>query len=72
MPQVFNVYCDESCHLDHDHKGVMVLGAIWWSLEKIVIHRQVDATDKQIDQLVCEPYGLREEEIEIVEEACRE
>ena len=25
----FNIYCDESCHLEHDHLGVMVLGAIW-------------------------------------------
>ncbi|MDC6118731.1 DUF3800 domain-containing protein [Serratia rubidaea] len=25
----FNVYCDESCHLQNDHHGVMVLGAVW-------------------------------------------
>ena len=24
-----NVYCEESCHLEHDHQAVMVLGAIW-------------------------------------------
>jgi len=24
----YNIYCDESCHLEHDHKNVMVLGAI--------------------------------------------
>lgn len=24
----FNVYCDESCHLENDHQKVMVLGAI--------------------------------------------
>ena len=29
MPEVFNIYCDESCHLEHDHLGVMVLGAVW-------------------------------------------
>lgn len=23
-----NIYCDESCHLEHDHQSVMVLGAI--------------------------------------------
>ncbi|GAG55725.1 unnamed protein product, partial [marine sediment metagenome] len=34
MTQVFNVYCDESCHLEHDHQDIMVLGAIWCSLEK--------------------------------------
>ena len=26
MTQVFNVYCDESCHLEHDRQKVMVLG----------------------------------------------
>lgn len=29
MPERINIYCDESCHLEHDHLGVMVLGAIW-------------------------------------------
>jgi len=33
--QVFNVYCDESCHLESDHQNVMVLGAIWCPLEKV-------------------------------------
>jgi hypothetical protein len=34
---------------------------------RIKLYRQIDATDKQIDQLVYELYGLREEEIRIVE-----
>lgn len=34
MPQVFNIYCDESCHLENDQQGVMVLGAVWCPLEK--------------------------------------
>ena len=34
MSQVFNIYCDESCHLQHDQQKVMVLGAIWCPLEK--------------------------------------
>jgi hypothetical protein len=34
MPQSYNVYCDESCHLEHDHQGVMVLGAVWCPAEK--------------------------------------
>jgi len=29
MSQTYNVYCDESCHLENDGLGVMVLGAIW-------------------------------------------
>lgn len=28
-PLLYNVYCDESCHLENDGKPVMVLGAIW-------------------------------------------
>ncbi len=34
MSQTFNVYCDESCHLEHDRQRVMVLGAVWCPLEK--------------------------------------
>ena len=37
--------------------------------EKTVPQRQIDATDRQIDQLVYEVYGLADEEIRIVEEA---
>lgn len=25
----YHIYCDESCHILHDHQKVMVLGAIW-------------------------------------------
>lgn len=35
MPQSYNIYCDESCHLEHDHLGVMVLGAAWCNAEKV-------------------------------------
>jgi len=34
MTQVFNIYCDESCHLEHDRQKVMLLGAIWCPFEK--------------------------------------
>lgn len=34
MSEIFNVYCDESCHLEHDHQKAMVLGAIWCPLDK--------------------------------------
>jgi hypothetical protein len=30
----YNVYCDESCHLEHDHQPIMVLGAVWCPTEK--------------------------------------
>ena len=32
-----------------------------------VLQRQIEATDKQIDALVCELYGLTDEEIGVVE-----
>jgi hypothetical protein len=32
-----------------------------------MIQRQIDATDRQIDKLVYELYGLTEDEIKIVE-----
>ena len=35
MGQIFNIYCDESCYLEHDHQEIMVLGAVWCPLEKV-------------------------------------
>jgi len=37
--------------------------------EKDVIQRQIDATDRTIDNLVYDLYGLTDDEIKIVEEA---
>lgn len=34
MSPIFNIYCDESCHMEHDHQKVMVLGAVWCLLER--------------------------------------
>lgn len=34
MSETFNIYCDESCHLENDRQKAMVLGAIWCPLEK--------------------------------------
>jgi len=33
MGTVYNIYCDESCHLEHDRQEVMVLGAVWCPLQ---------------------------------------
>jgi len=30
----YNIYCDESCHLENDHQTIMVLGAVWCETEK--------------------------------------
>lgn len=43
------------------------LSAAKTSYEKTAIQRQIDTTDKQIDQLVYELYGLTEEEVHIIE-----
>jgi len=29
MAEIFNIYCDESCHLENDQKKIMVIGAVW-------------------------------------------
>lgn len=29
LRQIFNIYCDESCHLEHDKQSVMLIGGIW-------------------------------------------
>ena len=31
MDRTYNIYCDESCHLEHDRQKAMVLGGIWCS-----------------------------------------
>jgi hypothetical protein len=35
MAETFNVYCDESCHLENDSISVMTLGAVWCRREKV-------------------------------------
>lgn len=44
MGETFNVYCDESCHLEHDQSPVMVLGAVWCPL----------ASTRQISQRIAQ------------------
>ncbi|MCW5602148.1 DUF3800 domain-containing protein [Nitrosomonas sp.] len=34
MSEIFNIYCDESCHLENDHYRFMVLGGLWCPTEK--------------------------------------
>jgi hypothetical protein len=47
------------------------LAAARISQEKTVIQHQIDATDRQIDRLVYDLYGLTDEEVEIVEQETR-
>ena len=34
MGQLYNIYCDESCHLEHDGEKAMVIGGVWCPLIK--------------------------------------
>ena len=34
MSEIFNIYCDESCHLENDRQKAMVLGAVWCPFDK--------------------------------------
>ncbi|MGH2617298.1 MAG: DUF3800 domain-containing protein [Thermomicrobiales bacterium] len=35
MTETYNVYCDESCHQEHDRCRAMVIGAVWAPLAKV-------------------------------------
>lgn len=35
MGDSYNIYCDESCHLEHDQQTAMVLGALWCPSAKV-------------------------------------
>ena len=43
----FNVYCDESCHLENDRQKAMVLGAVWCPLGKT---REITVRLREIKQ----------------------
>ncbi len=42
MSDIFNVYCDESCHLENDHRKVMVLGAVWCPFDKTRVEQLIE------------------------------
>lgn len=44
---LYNVYCDETCHLEHDGINVMVLGAVWCQQEKL---KEINQRIRQIKQ----------------------
>jgi len=49
------------------HKCAPTTVEIKTTHEKTILQRQINTTDRQIDVLVYESYGLTEEEINIVE-----
>ena len=34
MKELFNIYCDESCHLEHDRQKAMAIGGVWCPEER--------------------------------------
>ena len=40
MSKTFNIYCDESCHLENDHKKYMFLGSVSSAYNQIRLHTQ--------------------------------
>lgn len=42
---LYNVYCDETCHLEHDGINDMVIGAVWCPQNKL---REINQRIKEI------------------------
>lgn len=38
MSKTFNIYCDESCHLENDHKKYMFLGSTSVAYNQVKLH----------------------------------
>lgn len=45
MAEIYNIYCDESCHLEHDKIPIMLLGAVWCPYE---IRREISKELRQL------------------------
>lgn len=37
MSQIYNIYCDESCHLENDKQKAMAMGAVWCPIDESMI-----------------------------------
>ena len=40
MNKTFNIYCDESCHIENDHKPFMFLGKVSAAYNQVKLHTQ--------------------------------
>lgn len=50
MDKTFNIYCDESCHLENDQKMFMFLGSISCAYPQVVRHtKRIDEIKKEHD-----------------------
>lgn len=34
MSKLYNIYCDESCHLEHDQSNIMAMGCVWCPFDR--------------------------------------
>ncbi len=49
MNEEINIYCDESCYLQHDDSQFMSIGGIWCSKDKIT---KINADIKKIKRIL--------------------
>lgn len=47
MSKTFNIYCDESCHIEHDHKQYMFLGSVSSAYNQVRLHTKYIADLKK-------------------------
>lgn len=40
MSKTFNIYCDESCHIENDHKKFMFLGSVSAAYNQVKLHTE--------------------------------
>ena len=40
MSKTFNIYCDESCHIENDHKKYMFLGSVSSAYNQVKLHSE--------------------------------
>lgn len=40
LNKTFNIYCDESCHIEHDHKKHMILGSVSVAFNQVKRHTE--------------------------------
>ncbi len=54
MSEIYNFYCDESCHLPNDGNNIMILGGIWCPKNKV---REINDRIREIKK----KYGITHE-----------
>ncbi|MBF0464952.1 MAG: DUF3800 domain-containing protein [Nitrospirae bacterium] len=58
MSELYNIYCDESCHLEHDQQKAMVLGAIWCKRDK-ASEISVRIREKKIEHGISKDFEIK-------------